>query len=117
MQIVFYFLALMSALVAALPAVRSTPGRGATIFTGQNSSGSSTAIPGISFCADLTNLYGNFDGKVRSLTVEAGYRCQFYTTYGCPANGQKLDITGAQQDGQLSNVFDYNIHSVICAQV
>jgi len=54
-------------------------GRGATIFTNKNFNGRSTAIPANDFCTDIDNIFGNFDGKIRSVTVEKGYHCKFYT--------------------------------------
>jgi hypothetical protein len=53
-------------------------GRGATIFTALQLTGDSTAIPANEFCNDLNNIFGNFDGRVRSLAVENGYRCRVY---------------------------------------
>jgi hypothetical protein len=38
----------------------------------------STFIPGVPSCTDLSNLFGGFDGQVRSLSVERGWACRFY---------------------------------------
>jgi hypothetical protein len=31
------------------------------------------------WCTDLNNIFGDFDNKVRSMIVEKGFRCRFYT--------------------------------------
>lgn len=100
-------------------------GRGATIFKQQNLQGSQvpgdkTAVPGNTYCADLSNIFGNWDGKVRSLKVEPGYRCKFFTAYGCPASGQKLELGKKGVflvANQLPTEFDEKIHSVICSKL
>jgi hypothetical protein len=98
MQLFIPVLALLSTLVAAVPTVSPTPrpqrpislhntnipqassdGRGATIFKDKNFKGQSTAIPANNFCTNINNIFGEFDGKIRSLTVEKGYQCKFYT--------------------------------------
>jgi hypothetical protein len=33
---------------------------------------------GNAYCTNLNNIFGDFDGIVRSLEVQAGYRCSFY---------------------------------------
>jgi hypothetical protein len=57
----------------------SGDGRGATIYKGKNFTDSSTAIPANYYCTDLYNIVGQFDGKVRSIKVDAGYFCKFFT--------------------------------------
>ncbi|KAF2654886.1 hypothetical protein K491DRAFT_779186 [Lophiostoma macrostomum CBS 122681] len=39
------------------------------------------------FCTDLSNVYGNFEGQVRGVAVEAGFRCTFYTEKKCATTG------------------------------
>jgi hypothetical protein len=53
-------------------------GAGGIIFKGQNFKGESTFIPGNSYCTDVNNIFGNFDGKVRSIKSLPGYQCQWY---------------------------------------
>jgi hypothetical protein len=90
-------LALFSALATAMPTVSTAPpptsphpnktlqaategdGRGATIWSEQKYAGQSVAIPGNEYCADLGMIMPNLEGKGRSIMVEAGYSCQFYT--------------------------------------
>ena len=52
--------------------------RGATIFKRENLAGQSTFLPAINYCTDMSNIFGGFDGEVRSLTVEMGVKCDFY---------------------------------------
>ena len=51
---------------------------GATIYKSKHFAGDSTAIPANTWCTDLSDIFGDFDGQVRSLAVEKGYRCQFF---------------------------------------
>jgi hypothetical protein len=53
-------------------------GRAATIFKNANLGGESTFIPSNPYCTDISNIFGGFDGKVRSLSVEKGFKCDFY---------------------------------------
>jgi len=54
-------------------------GRGATLYKKQNAGGDGFAIPGNSgYCTDLDNVFGDYDGKVRSFSVEQGYQCEFF---------------------------------------
>ncbi|KAH7385429.1 hypothetical protein DE146DRAFT_759667 [Phaeosphaeria sp. MPI-PUGE-AT-0046c] len=107
----------------ALPAVVVGPtieGQGAIIFTEPKRQGDSAMIPGNAWCTDLSNIFGNFDGKVRSMVVEKGFRCRFHVNKGCPATGDKYefgskDLTLAV--GKLPEWLDRKIHSVYCAQL
>ncbi|KAI4927231.1 uncharacterized protein J4E92_006398 [Alternaria infectoria] len=94
-------------------------GRGATIFTDKNFNGRSTAIPANDFCTDIDNIFGNFDGKIRSVTVEKGYHCKFYTGHDCPANGQKMECGSKDQASVFGDLgtFDYKIHSAYCTKI
>ncbi|KAF2472913.1 uncharacterized protein BDR25DRAFT_312786 [Lindgomyces ingoldianus] len=100
-------------------------GRGATIFKQQDLIGETvpadkTAIPGNAWCTDLTMIYGNWDGRVRSLVVQLGYKCQFYTTYGCPSSSPKLSLGSKDESTKLrtlSEEFDEKIHSVVCVKI
>jgi len=53
-------------------------GRGATLYSGQNYSGTSGAIPPGSFCVNLNNVFFDMDGKARSIAVEQNMYCSFY---------------------------------------
>jgi hypothetical protein len=53
-------------------------GAGGIVFKDKNFKGESTSIPGNSYCTDLYNIFGNFDGKVRSIQSTPGYQCQWY---------------------------------------
>jgi hypothetical protein len=95
-------------------------GHGATILTSPNLQGERTGIPGNAWCTDLNNIFGNFDGKVRSMVVEKGYTCQFHVNHGCPANGWKYEFGSkdtALGVGELPEWLDQKIHSVYCAQI
>ena len=50
----------------------------ATLFKLANLSGASTFVPANSYCTDMRNIFGGFDGQVRSLSVETGVVCSFY---------------------------------------
>ncbi|KAI4649634.1 hypothetical protein J4E93_003954 [Alternaria ventricosa] len=118
MQLFIPVIALLSTLVAAVPTA-AADGRGATIFTDKNFNGRSTAIPANDFCTDMNNIFGNFDGKIRSVTVEKGYHCKFYTGHDCPANGQKMECGSKDQASVFGDLgtFDYKIHSAYCTKL
>ncbi|KAH7071906.1 hypothetical protein BKA63DRAFT_554808 [Paraphoma chrysanthemicola] len=115
-------LAVTGTLAAALPNPQSlTPndGRGATVFKEQNLKGDSTAIPSNLWCTDLNNIFGGFDYKVRSVIVEKGYRCRFYTLWGCPADAENYEFGSKEQAlavGELPGWLDRKIHSVWCGE-
>ncbi|KAF2996801.1 hypothetical protein E8E13_001215 [Curvularia kusanoi] len=50
----------------------------AMIFKFENLRGPSTFIPANDYCTDMTNIFGGFDGEVRSLSTEKGVKCDFY---------------------------------------
>ena len=88
----------LSALTTALPAVPALPaptsiraatfpaaplairtdGRAATIYKTANLAGDSTFLPADNYCVDVSNIYGGFDGEIKSLSVEKGFKCDFY---------------------------------------
>ncbi|KAH8631446.1 hypothetical protein IG631_13129 [Alternaria alternata] len=81
MQLFLPFLALLSTLASAAPVVElqtRQSGAGGIIFKDQNFKGESTFIPGNLYCTDVNNIFGNFDGKVRSIKSLPGYQCQWY---------------------------------------
>ncbi|KAF2279221.1 uncharacterized protein EI97DRAFT_498738 [Westerdykella ornata] len=45
--------------------------------------------PGRGFCIDMSNLFGNWDEATRSLSVEKGFRCAFYSEVGCSSSKSK----------------------------
>ncbi|KAF1850732.1 uncharacterized protein K460DRAFT_271364, partial [Cucurbitaria berberidis CBS 394.84] len=95
-------------------------GRGATIWTSHGFQGASVAIPANNWCTDMNNLFGDFDGKARSIVVASGYKCQFYTEYRCPSNGRKLDEGMVNREvamAELPGDFDLKIHSAYCAKI
>jgi hypothetical protein len=47
---------------------------------------SAIAVPGKHFCQHVSNLYGGWEGRIRSLSVEDGWKCTFHTEVGCAAN-------------------------------
>ncbi|CAN9430556.1 unnamed protein product [Alternaria alternata] len=120
MQFFLPFLALLSTLASAAPVVElqtRQSGAGGIIFKDQNFKGESTFIPSNLYCTDVNNIFGNFDGKVRSIKSLPGYQCQWYIGYGCPANGVKLDFGSKDayvSKGDLGPTFDRKIHSVFC---
>ncbi|KAH3911704.1 hypothetical protein HBI56_140330 [Parastagonospora nodorum] len=121
MQLFISVVALLSTLVTALPAPTYNDGRGATIYTSPNFQGDSTFVPGTSsYCGDLNNIFGNFDGRVRSIVVEKGYRCQFYIGHDCPANGSEYDCGSKDASDAISTLPDWvdsKVHSIFCAKI
>ena len=57
---------------------RSDDARGATIYKEPDLKGENTFIPANDYCTDMTNIFGGFDGNVRSVSVEKGVKCTFY---------------------------------------
>lgn len=56
-------------------------GRAATLFKHPNLcevNNDSTFIPASPYCTDISNIFGGFDGRVKSLSVEKGFKCNFY---------------------------------------
>jgi hypothetical protein len=56
---------------------------GATLFSKQNNVGGTlgwdfTTVPASDECVDLTNVFGDFVDKTRSITVAWGRECWFY---------------------------------------
>lgn len=54
-----------------------------TLYKAKNLAGKTsptdyTPIPADSGCLDLSNLFGVWEGKTRSLVVQEGYKCDFY---------------------------------------
>ncbi|OAL03057.1 hypothetical protein IQ06DRAFT_346023 [Phaeosphaeriaceae sp. SRC1lsM3a] len=109
--------ALLSAVTALPTAVvgAAAEGQGAIIFTEPERKGDSAMIPGNAWCTDLSNIFGNFNGRVRSMVVEKGF--PNFINKGCPADGDKYefgskDLTLAV--GKLPEWLDQKIHSVYC---
>ncbi|KAF2450247.1 hypothetical protein P171DRAFT_136723 [Karstenula rhodostoma CBS 690.94] len=55
-----------------------------TLYKAKNLAGKTsptdyTPVPADSGCLDLSSLYGAWEGKTRSLVVQEGYKCDFYT--------------------------------------
>lgn len=85
MKLCLTIAALTSSLAAALPTSAGfearADGRAATLFKHTNLgvvNNDSTFVPANSYCTDISNIFGGFDGKVDSLSVEGGYKCNFY---------------------------------------
>lgn len=63
----------------ALVEVRSAgDGRAATIFKGANLRSESTFIPANNYCTNIDVVPGGFDGNINSLSVEKGFKCDWY---------------------------------------
>lgn len=52
--------------------------RAAIIFKSANVSGESTFIPANNYCANISVVPGGLSGKIKSLSVEKGRKCDFY---------------------------------------
>ncbi|KAJ4355268.1 hypothetical protein N0V95_003098 [Ascochyta clinopodiicola] len=99
MQLTTILLVTIGGLATALPTTTTSPielrsdARAATLFKHPNLetvNADSTFIPSIAYCTDISNIFGGFDGKIRSLSVEKGFKCNFYKEAGCGVN----DFTG-----------------------
>ncbi|KAH9870972.1 hypothetical protein J1614_006546 [Plenodomus biglobosus] len=104
----------------AQPLVPKLDGRGATIYTGTNYSGRAFAIPSNDYCADLRNVYADFNRQTRSIITEKGYRCEFYLERGCPSQRKYLWIGSPEKNIALSPLrwdYDRRIQSIFCAPV
>ena len=53
-------------------------GRAATIFKSSNLHGESTFVPANNYCTNINVVPGGFDGEIRSLSVERGFKCSWY---------------------------------------
>ncbi|KAA8611850.1 hypothetical protein PtrSN002B_003184 [Pyrenophora tritici-repentis] len=96
--------------------------RGCTIFKDQTcGSDPGFAIPGDSgYCADLNNLFADYDGKVRSFRVEKGYQCEFYLDIGCPAYKSHISygsLTESVNVPTLNSTYDRKIRSIYCCNL
>ncbi|KNG46873.1 hypothetical protein DDE82_004266 [Stemphylium lycopersici] len=116
--------ALLAGLSAALPTYKTpAAAAGATIYTSKHFAGDSTAIPANAWCTDLSSIFGDFDGHVRSLAVEKGYQCQFFLDRGCPDKAppsRKLDFSCTDSDvmkPDLGPAFDFKMRSAYCALI
>jgi hypothetical protein len=52
--------------------------RAATIYKSTNAVGESTFIPANNYCTNISVVPGGFDGRIKSLSVEKGRKCDFY---------------------------------------
>ncbi|CAI6334101.1 unnamed protein product [Periconia digitata] len=135
MRATFFISALVSAsAVSALPTILSSrgeycdkspsDGRAATIFKQQDFQGDNVAadfqpVP-VTYgsCFSMNNFYGNWASTTRSLIVNDGFKCEFYTDATCTS--APLCLTGqGEQNVQhtLPEGFDGNIQSVQCNAV
>ncbi|KAF1952306.1 hypothetical protein CC80DRAFT_495381 [Byssothecium circinans] len=97
-------------------------GRGATIFKQQDLAGDRVAtdytpIPVTDdFCFNLSSTYGGWYGAARSLVVNDGFKCEFYTEFQCAGEVLCLSGTDGAQNIQTSlpEGFDSAIKSVQC---
>jgi len=69
---------------ARVPVVLDTrDARAATIYksvgaVGDCTFGACTFIPTNNYCTNISVVPGGFDGKIKSLSVEKGHKCDFY---------------------------------------
>lgn len=59
-------------------AIDARDGRAATIYKSAGAVGESTFIPANDYCTNISVVPGGFDGKIKSLSVEKGAKCDFY---------------------------------------
>lgn len=72
-------------------------GQGAIIFTEPERKGDSAMIPGNAWCTDLSNIFGNFNGRVRSMVVEKGFP-NFMCKYITGGAGRDIDSWAVTRD-------------------
>jgi hypothetical protein len=84
MKVSLLALASFDALATALPTsanLELRDARAATLFKHPNLltvNHDSTFVPANFYCTDISNIFGGFDGKIRSVSVEKGFKCDFY---------------------------------------
>ncbi|KAF2245533.1 hypothetical protein BU26DRAFT_568108 [Trematosphaeria pertusa] len=115
-----------SSLVSRIETCDKSPsdGRAATLFKQQNLIGENVAtdytpLPADSGCIDMSSFFGNWEGKTRSLVVNAGFKCEFYTEFKCPADCPKLALgskTAQALQKTLPEAFDERIYSAKCTK-
>ncbi|KAJ4400725.1 hypothetical protein N0V91_008466 [Didymella pomorum] len=111
MKVSLAITALLSTLATALPTATilepidaRTPvvldtrdARAATIYKSGGVIGESTFVPANNYCTNISVIPGGFDGKIKSLSVEKGMKCDFYREEGCGVDdftggGMKLEV-------------------------
>ncbi|KAL5406110.1 hypothetical protein PMIN06_004444 [Paraphaeosphaeria minitans] len=93
-----------------------------TLFKAKNLAGKTsptdyTPVPADSGCLDLSSLYGAWEGKTRSLVVQAGYKCDFYTDPQCPTSATPLCLNASAEKITMKTLpkeWDQKIQSVKC---
>ncbi|KAF2109917.1 hypothetical protein BDV96DRAFT_691556 [Lophiotrema nucula] len=113
---------LLPALSIAHPSIQvrddTTP---ATLYKSQNLLGGTIPAAELpvpaSYCVDLSNVYGSWEGEVRSLIVYKGWQCCFHAVPGCPTTGPKFTLGSKTADVSkktLGVTWDRKIMSVYC---
>ncbi|KAJ4354148.1 uncharacterized protein N0V89_005881 [Didymosphaeria variabile] len=96
-----------------------------TLYKAKNLAGKTsptdyTPIPADSGCLDLSSLYGAWEGKTRSLVVQEGYKCDFYTDFTCPTSSTPLCLNASDKKitkKTLPAAWDQKIKSVKCEKM
>ncbi|KAF2849471.1 hypothetical protein T440DRAFT_469237 [Plenodomus tracheiphilus IPT5] len=120
MFLVTLVLALMCVLAAARSITARNDGRGATIYTSTKFGGRLFAIPGSNYCTSLNEIYGDFDAKTRSIIIDQGYRCEFYTSYDCAEKSPYAHFGSPRMPISVPFLrpdYDSTIHSVYCTSI
>ncbi|KAF9693305.1 hypothetical protein EKO04_008620 [Ascochyta lentis] len=125
MQLSIILLAAISGITTALPTLELRGDeRAATLFKHPDLAvvnSDSTFVPGSSYCTDISNIFGGFDGKIRSLSVESGFKCDFYKEAGCGVNELKsggavleVGLKAKKDERKQLGDWDGKIASVYC---
>ncbi|KAF1976550.1 hypothetical protein BU23DRAFT_29335 [Bimuria novae-zelandiae CBS 107.79] len=77
-----------------------------------------TFVPAGSGCLDLTSLFGIWEDKTRSLVVQEGYKCEYFTEFQCTSEPLCLNASDKKIIKKtLPAAFDKKIKSVKCEKV
>ena len=75
-------------------------------------------LPTDGACFDLTSLYGGWEDAARSLVVQKGFKCEFYTAFTCGGTPLCLNAKeGKVVQKTLPEAFDSRIKSVQCKKM
>ncbi|UPX10019.1 uncharacterized protein EKO05_0000695 [Ascochyta rabiei] len=132
MQLSILVLSAVGGIVNALPTTLSpielrSDGRAATLFKHPDLAtinADSTFVPANAYCTDISNIFGGFDGNIRSLSVEEGFKCDFYKEAGCGVNdftsgGAVLEVGFKNKKDERKQLgsWETKIASVICQRL
>lgn len=113
--------ALLVSLAACAPIEARAPEDGiwgGVLYADRFYTGATVGCLGNSWCMNLHGI--DWDRKARSVAVEKGYTCAFYTEHDCPTWADRL-VVGNNDTRvgvpELRSGIDANIRAVYCARM